>query len=331
MQVILNKVYKGEYLTEVETYEIFKSVILKKINDVQLSAILIALKIRMESENDIIGATRAFLKYMKPFPKPNYIFSDIVGTGGDFSNTINISTASALVGATCGLKIVKHCNSNISSKTGSYDLLKEFNININISRSKSRKMLDKHHICFLFAPQYHMSFKHIMLVRKILKTRTLFNILGPLLNPSQPPLSIIGVYNFRLMIPIANVLKKLNVYHAIIICSNYVDEITLHNSTSVVELHDSEIISYTLNPNDFGIKYHSKNCILGGTPKENYKIIKDVFLGKGQSLIAETIAANTAMLLKLFGHENLKKNTQYALEIIYSGKVYETIDALSKF
>ncbi|XBC41003.1 MAG: anthranilate phosphoribosyltransferase [Buchnera aphidicola (Nurudea yanoniella)] len=331
MQILLNKIYKGKKLTEIEAYKVFNSIIMGKVNNIQLSAILIALKIKNESEDEIIGATRAFLEHMKPFSKPNYIFSDIVGTGGDLSNTINISTASSFVGATCGLKVIKHCNTHISSKSGSYDLLKEFDININISEHKSKEMLDKLNICFLFAPQYHISFKNIMLVRKILKIKTLFNILGPLLNPSRPPLSIIGVYDYKLMIPIANILKKLNTIHAMIVCSNYTDEVTLHSFTNVVELYNSKIISYTLCPDDFGVKYHNKNTIIGGTPKENYEIIKNVFQGKGPIAVAETIAVNVAMLLKLFGNKNLKKNTKYALEVIHSGKVYETISNLSKF
>ncbi|XBC42528.1 MAG: anthranilate phosphoribosyltransferase [Buchnera aphidicola (Meitanaphis elongallis)] len=330
MRTILNRIYEGNYLTEPETYNIFQSIMSGEINDIQLSAILIALKIRGESENEIMGAIRACLKYMKPFPKPNYMFSDIVGTGGDSSNSINISTASALVGATCGLKIVKHCNTNISSKTGSYDLLKEFDININISNNESQKMLNKLNICFLFAPQYHVSFKRVVLVRKILHTKTLFNILGPLLNPSQPPLSVIGVYNVKLMLPIANILKKLNNHRAIIVCSDHTDEITLHAPTHITELKNSKISSYILHPKNFGVNYHDKNAILGGTPKENYEIIKNVFQGKGPIAISETIAANVAVLLKLFGNENLKENTKYALQTIYSGKVYETIIALSK-
>jgi len=302
-----------------------------KINNVQLSAILIALKIKGESEQEIMGAMQACLEQAQPFPKQNYMFSDIVGTGGDLSNSINISTASALVGATCGLKIIKHCNSSISGKSGSYDLLKEFDININISQKKSQEMLNKLNVCFLFAPQYHASFKHVSLVRKILKTRTLFNILGPLLNPSNPPLSVIGVYSTKLMIPIAHILKKLNRHRSIIVYSNNIDEVTLHSPTNITELKNSKITSYTLYPESFGVHFHDKNTILGGTPKENYEIVKKVFQGKGPISITETIAANTAILLQLFGNEDLKKNTQYALKIIYSGKVYQKIIELSKF
>ncbi|XBC38956.1 MAG: anthranilate phosphoribosyltransferase [Buchnera aphidicola (Melaphis rhois)] len=331
MNNILNRIYNGYNLTEIESYNLFQYIMSGKINNVQLSAILIALKIKGESEQEIIGAMQACLEQAQPFPKQNYMFSDIVGTGGDLSNSINISTASALVGATCGLKIIKHCNSSISGKSGSYDLLKEFNININISQKKSQEMLNKLNICFLFAPQYHSSFKHVSLVRKILKTRTLFNILGPLLNPSNPPLSVIGVYSTKLMIPIAHILKKLNRHRSIIVYSNNIDEVTLHSPTNITELKNSKITSYTLYPESFGVRFHDKNTILGGTPKENYEIVKKVFQGKGPISITETIAANTAILLQLFGNEDLKKNTQYALKIIYSGKVYQKIIELSKF
>ncbi|ANF17045.1 Anthranilate phosphoribosyltransferase [Buchnera aphidicola (Schlechtendalia chinensis)] len=331
MNTILNQIYLGHSLTESETYKLFKLIMTGKINDIQLSSILTAINIRGESENEIIGAVRACLKYSKSFPKQNYMFSDIVGTGGDSSNSINISTASAFVGATCGLKIVKHCNTSISSMTGSCDLLKEFNIDLHASCEKSQNMLNKLNICFLFAPKYHANFKYISLVRKTLKIRTLFNILGPLINPSKPPLSLVGVYSTKLMVPMANVLKKLNSYHAIVVHSDHTDEVTLHDSTNVTELKNNNIISYTLCPDDFGVKYYNKNAILGGTPKENYEIIKYVLKGKGPHAISETIAVNVALLLKLYGNENLKKNTKCALKIIQSGKVYEKIIALSKF
>ncbi|AAO26987.1 anthranilate phosphoribosyltransferase [Buchnera aphidicola str. Bp (Baizongia pistaciae)] len=331
MKIILNKIYQGDTLNISETYTLFKSIMLKKINNIELSAILIALKIRGESQNEILGAVKACLEHMITFPKPTYMFSDIVGTGGDNSNSINISTTSALVGSACGFKIAKHCNGNISSKTGSADILKKFGINIQISPEKSKKMLDELNICFLFAPQYHINFKVVTQVRKILRIKTIFNIIAPLLNPAMPKLTVMGVCNFKLMLPIAQVLKTLNYHHAIIVCSDNIDEVTLHSFTKIIELKNNNITSYILHPDDFGVKYCHKNDILGGNTEENYNIIKKILQGKGPSAVTETIAVNVAILFKIFGYSNLKKNTEYALKVIRSGKVYEKIIQLSKF
>ncbi|MBZ2279570.1 anthranilate phosphoribosyltransferase, partial [Buchnera aphidicola] len=143
---------------------------------------------------EIQGAIDAFLKNMKPFPQPNYLFSDIVGTGGDKNNTINISTASAFVASACGLKIIKHCNKGVSSKSGSSDILTKFNINLDASTKKLQECLNTLNICFLFAPRYHNGIQYATKVRKTLKIQTIFNILGPFLNPACPPLIVMGVY-----------------------------------------------------------------------------------------------------------------------------------------
>ncbi|CDL40032.1 Anthranilate synthase, amidotransferase component / Anthranilate phosphoribosyltransferase [Citrobacter freundii] len=134
-----------------------------------------------------------YWKNAAPFPRPDYLFADIVGTGGDGSNSINISTASAFVAAACGLKVAKHGNRSVSSKSGSSDLLAAFGINLDMNADKSRQALDDLGVCFLFAPKYHTGFRHAMPVRQQLKTRTLFNVLGPLINPAHPPLALIGV------------------------------------------------------------------------------------------------------------------------------------------
>ncbi len=161
----------------------------------QLAAALVSMKIRGEHPNEIAGAATALLENAAPFPRPDYLFADIVGTGGDGSNSINISTASAFVAAACGLKVAKHGNRCVSSKSGSSDLLAAFGINLDMNADKSRQALDELGVCFLFAPKYHTGFRHAMPVRQQLKTRTLFNVLGPLINPAHPPLALIGVYS----------------------------------------------------------------------------------------------------------------------------------------
>jgi len=329
MQNILNKIHDSKYLSQVESYQLFQLVSDGKIPDIQLASILTGMHIRGISMEEIIGAINAFSEKMKYFPKPNYIFSDIVGTGGDSQNTINISTASSFVAAACGFKIIKHCNQGISSKSGSSDLLKKFNINLNASAEKSRQTLDKLNICFLFAPKYHHGFKYSNNVRKSLKIKTIFNLLGPFLNPAKPPLTVIGVYNKKFINIAIKILKNLKYKRGIVLHSNNTDEVTLYGTTYVSELVDEKIISYQLRPENFGLEVHSKKDFSINSSEENYNIISKVMQGKGKKSHEELIAVNVAILLKLFGHEDLKENTKLALNKIRSGDVYKHIKNVS--
>ncbi|QCI22142.1 anthranilate phosphoribosyltransferase [Buchnera aphidicola] len=329
MQNILNKIYDSKYLNKKESYQLFKLISCGNMTDIQLASILTAMKIRGESEEEIIGAIRAFSENIKFFPRPDYVFADIVGTGGDVKNTINISTASAFVASSCGLKIIKHCNQGVSSKSGSSDLLKKFHINLHASPEQSRKTLDKLNICFLFAPKYHDSFKYSNNVRKTLKIRTIFNLLGPFLNPARPLLSVIGVYNKNLLHSLVKILKSLKYQRAIVLHGNDTDEVTLHGTTYVSELYNEKILSYELQPKDFGLNMHHKKIFIEKSPEENYQIIREIMRGKGDRLNEELIAVNVAILLKIFGYEDLKENTKLALNKIRSGDVYKHIIDIS--
>jgi len=325
MQNIFNKIYDSKSLSQKESYQLFKLISSGEITDIQLASILTAMRIRGETIEEITGAIHAFSEKMKFFSRPNYIFSDIVGTGGDSQNTINISTASAFVAATCGFKIIKHCNQKISSTSGSSDLLEKFNINLNASPEKSRQTLDQLNVCFLFAPNYHTGFKYSNNVRKVLKTKTIFNLIGPFLNPAKPPLSVIGVYNKKLISPAINILKNLKCQRGIVFHSHNTDEVTLYGTTYVSELSNQKIISYELEPKSFGLNIHSKKILKINSLEESYRIISQIMKGKGNRLHEELIAVNVAMLLKVFGCENLKDNTELALNKIRSGDVYKHI------
>ncbi|HID9277397.1 TPA: anthranilate phosphoribosyltransferase, partial [Enterobacter kobei] len=260
---------------------------------------------------------------------PDYTFADIVGTGGDGSNSINISTASAFVAATCGLKVAKHGNRSVSSKSGSSDLLAAFGINLDMPAQQARQALDDLNVCFLFAPQYHSGFRHAMPVRQQLKTRTLFNVLGPLINPARPPLAVIGVYSPELVLPIAQTLKVLGYQRAAVVHGGGMDEVALHSATQVAELRDGEITSYQLTPEDFGFSFQPKEALAGGTPEENRDILTRLLQGKGQPAHEQAVAVNVAMLLKVFGNEDLRDNAERAMAAIRSGQAYERVVALA--
>ncbi|MDU2229165.1 MAG: anthranilate phosphoribosyltransferase, partial [Haemophilus parainfluenzae] len=183
---LLEQLYNGKTLNKEESAVIFNAIMQGELNNEQIAAMLIALKVRGATIDELSGAVSASLQNAKSFPRPNYPFADIVGTGGDGQNTINISTASAIVAASMGAKVAKHGNRSVSSKSGASDVLTALGVNVNVTPEQARQALDDISVCFLFAQQYHSGFKHVAPVRAALKTRTLFNILGPLINPAGP-------------------------------------------------------------------------------------------------------------------------------------------------
>ncbi|MDC9580475.1 anthranilate phosphoribosyltransferase [Xenorhabdus sp. PR6a] len=329
MQLIFDKLFSAQPLTQQESQQLFTAVIQGELSDAQLAAVLISLKLRGEQPQEIAGAAQAFLANAAPFPRPDYPFCDIVGTGGDGTNSINISTASAFVAAACGLKVAKHGNRSISSRSGSSDLLAAFGIALDAQAEASRRALDDIGVCFLFAPQYHSGFRHAVQVRQQLKTRTLFNVLGPLINPARPAVSLIGVYSPDLVKPIAHTLQALGYQRAAVVHSGGMDEVALHAPTLVAELNQGEISQYQLTATDFGLPSHPISSLKGGTPEENRNMLAMLLQGHGNQAHAHAVAANVALLMKMHGQENLRENTQLALNTIDSGQAYKKVTALA--
>ncbi len=330
MQQIINKLYDQTSLTQQESQSLFNHIIKGKMDPMLLAAVLTALKIKGETSDEIAGAATALLANATPFPRPDYDFADIVGTGGDGSNTINISTTAAFVAAACGVKIAKHGNRGISSKSGSSDLLESFGIDLLMSTEESRKAIDELGVAFLFAPRYHGGVKHAMPVRQIMKTRTIFNILGPLINPARPSIELMGVYDAALVRPIAETMAKMNFKRAAVIHGSGLDEVAIHSETQVAEIINGNIHEYTLTPEDFGVKRYPLESIKGGEPHENRAIISNILTGKGTDAQVSAVAVNVALLLQLFGQEDLKTNTQKAIAVMNSGKAFELVTKLAQ-
>ena len=326
---ILEQLYRAEPMSQAQSRRLFTAIIHGELEPSQLAAALISMKVRGETPAEIAGAAQALLADAQPFPRPDYLFADIVGTGGDGTNSINISTASAFVAASCGVKVAKHGNRSVSSRSGSSDLLAAFGIRLDMSAEQSRLALDELGVCFLFAPQYHTGFRHAMPVRQQLKTRTLFNVLGPLINPARPPLALIGVYSPELVLPIAETLKVLGYQRAAVVHGGGMDEVAIHAPTQVAELNNGSIESYELAPEDFGLNRFELGSLQGGVPEENRDILARLLQGKGEAAHAAAVAANVALLLKLHGQENLRHNAQQALEMIHSGQPFERVTALA--
>ncbi|USH03526.1 anthranilate phosphoribosyltransferase [Grimontia kaedaensis] len=329
MEAIINKLYDQTSLSQEESHQLFDTIIKGELDPILLSAALTALKIKGETPEEIAGAASALTENANPFPTPDYDFADIVGTGGDGANTINISTTAAFVAAACGVKVAKHGNRGVSSKSGSSDLLAAFGIDLAMSPETARGALDDLGVCFLFAPQYHSGVRHAMPVRQTMKTRTIFNLLGPLINPAKPTLELMGVYDKALVRPIAETMLNLNMKRAAVVHGSGLDEVAIHGETTVAEIKDGVITEYTLTPEDFGVQTYPLESIKGGTPEENREIISQILQGKGTDAQQSAVAVNVALLLRLFGQEDLKANTQKALDVMNSGKPFELVQQLA--
>ncbi len=316
-------------LSQEDTEKFFTQVLKGEVEPALLGCVLTALKIKGETPAEIAGAALAIRSAATPFPEKAYPVADCVGTGGDGANTINISTTAAILSAACGLKMAKHGNRSVSSMSGSADLLEAFGVNLHMSPATASNCLDKANLCFLFAPAYHSGFKHAAPVRKAMGVRTLFNILGPLVNPASPQVMLLGVYTPELLQPIAQALQLTGVKRAFVVHGSGLDEIALHGDTQVIEIKDDKLIERTISPQDFGLQNYSLDDIKGGTPQENAEIIKAILSGKGQDAHNAAVVVNCAALLYLHDKTNdLKAAAQLANEVLISGKGLATLEQL---
>ena len=328
---LLEQLYSGKTLNKEESAVIFNAIMQGELNNEQIAAMLIALKVRGATIDELSGAVSASLQNAKSFPRPDYPFADIVGTGGDGQNTINISTASAIVAASMGAKVAKHGNRSVSSKSGASDVLTALGVNVNVTPEQARQALDDIGVCFLFAQQYHSGFKHVAPVRVALKTRTLFNILGPLINPARPTYHLLGVYAPELVKTYAETAVALGHQHTFVVHGAGLDEVAVHGETQVAEIKNGKIDYFTLTPEDFGLKTQSLESLRGGEPQENAQYLTALLQGKGKTEHANAVAANVVLLLKLFGHDDLKQNVQNVLAHLASDKAFETLQHLTKY
>lgn len=322
----LEKLYQGIDLGKQETTEIFSLIVNGEVNNIVLASLLTALKIKGETPAEIAGAAAALINNAASFPYPDYEFADIVGTGGDGHDTINISSAAAIVAASCGLKVAKHGNRSVSSQSGSADLYRTFDVDLTMAPHTAKRCLDTSNLCFLFAPNYHAGIKHAMEVRTTLKTRTIFNLLGPLANPARPTHMMIGVYDEALLIPFAKTLQLLGYKHAFVVHGSGLDELALHGSSQIVEVKGEQLIEHTVTPADFGLDSFPLAAIKGADPEHNKALIESVLKGTGQLAHQSAVAMNAGALLKLCGKvDSFKQGAQMAIDAMQSQKALATI------
>ncbi|MEI6860451.1 MAG: anthranilate phosphoribosyltransferase [Shewanella sp.] len=335
LQPLLDKLYSGQSVTRAEAKSLVGSIIQGEMSQITMAGMLIAMKMRGETIDEISGAADALWAAAKPFPAPTDAtraqgIIDIVGTGGDGHNTINISTTAAFVAAAAGAKVAKHGNRSVSSKSGSSDLLAQFGIDLTMAPETARDCLDELGLCFLFAPHYHGGVRHVAPVRQALKTRTLFNVLGPLINPSHPDFILLGVYNSELVKPIAEVLMALGMKRAMVVHGSGLDEVAIHGDTSVCELVDGEIKQYKITPDELGVAPARLKDIEGGTPEQNATLTRAILQGQGQTAHNHAVAANAGCALYISGIcDSVKSGTALALETLASGKAYHLLEQLA--
>ena len=331
MNQAMEQLYRGEHISREQSQELFGQLLRGEMDPIVISSLLTALKIKGESPEEIAGAASALLAAANAFPRPDYPFCDIVGTGGDGMNTINVSTTSALVAAACGIKVAKHGNRGVSSKSGSSDLLEQLGINLNMSPEHARRCLDEVNVCFLFAPNYHGGIRHAMPVRQALKTRTIFNVLGPLINPARPDFMLLGVYSEQLVRPIADTLLAMGLTRGMVIHGSGLDEVAIHGPTRVAEINNGNITEYEITPEALGLQRHDISAIQGGSPSENKDITLALLSGHGTEAQQGVIAMNVAPLLLMNGRVgSLKEGVAEVLAVLKSGRAKEIATRLAE-
>lgn len=325
------KVYQNEDLTYDEAYQTMDEIMSGQASEVQMSAYLTAMAMKGETIDEITASAEAMRAHCVRLLNNQEVL-EIVGTGGDGSNTFNISTTSSIVISAAGVPVAKHGNRSASSKCGAADVLEELGVNIYIEPEKSLECLKEINLCFLFAQNYHLSMKYVANVRKELSIRTIFNILGPLTNPAGASMQVLGVYEKELVEPLINVLKNLGVKSALSVYGmDGMDEISASDKTYVSELKDGEINSYEISPEDFGMKLASKDDLIGGDAKENAEITLSILKGeKGPRRNA--ILLNSAAGLYVSGRvDSIREGIDLASEIIDSGRALKQLEKFIEF
>lgn len=311
---------KREDLTSEVMEQVMEEIMTGEATDAQKASFLTALSMKGETIDEITSAAKVLRSHCERFLNDMDVL-EIVGTGGDGSNTINISTLSSVVVSAAGIPVAKHGNRAASSKCGTADCLEALGVKIDCAPARSAQILKDINLCFLFAQKYHPAMRFVGAVRKEMGIRTLFNVLGPLANPAGATMQLFGVYSEELVEPLAHVLRNLGVKRAMVVYGrDSMDEISLSSETKVCEFKNDEFKSYVIKPEDLGLTRCNKEDLVGGTPQENAAIVNDILGGaKGPKTDVVLLNAGAAIYLASDGI-TLKDGIEKAREIIVSGK-----------
>ena len=326
---IKNKLFSQNNLTSEEAFYLFEVIMNGELNEIDTSAILISLKIKGETKDEILGAAKVMqLKSLKISSSANLV--DTCGTGGDMSETLNISTAASLVAASCGVTIAKHGNKSVSSKSGSADMLENIGYKFSNDPKKLEEQLKNNNFCFMFAQYHHSAMKHVINVRKTLGTRTIFNLLGPLTNPANAKNQLLGVYDKKWLNIHCEVLNELGSNKVMIVHGfDGLDEITLSQNTYICELKDKHINNYNFDPRDIGYDYIPLEDIKGGDPKYNAECFMKMINGEYLQF-QKIVEINAGAAIYLSGKaNNIKEGALIAQKSITEGKMKDFISIIT--
>ena len=327
MKIFLEKLQNKKDLTFEESKSAFEILMNGEANDDEIFSFLTLLSAKGEAANEIAGGVYVLRNKSKRVNVKNCI--DTCGTGGDGKNTLNISTASALLLASMGVKVAKHGNKAVSSNCGSADVLEALKININLKPSEAEESIKKFNFAFMFAPNYHSAMKHVGPARKKMGKKTIFNLIGPLSSPAQVKRQVIGVFDKKWMKPFAEALKENNVVHAYVVHSDDgMDEISPFAKTNVVELKDGNIKQFVIDPKKLGINTNNKENLKGKNAEYNSEKIVEIFKGKDNEF-SQSVALNVAAGLIVSGKENdFKIAFERATKHLNSGNVFHHLNKM---
>ncbi len=328
MKELLVKLTEGKDLTEQEMFNAILMIMKNEVDPAMTGAFLTALSIKGEKPNEIVGAVKAMIEVAEIID-PGYDVLDIVGTGGDRSFSFNISSVSSIVIAAAGVKVAKHGNRSVSSKCGSGDLFEALGVKFDFAAKYAKPVLDKAGIVFLFAPVYHQAMRFVGPIRKALGIKTIYNIMGPLINPMNASHMVLGVYKKELVRPVCEVLKKKGLKSAMVVYGlDGVDELSMAANTYVAEFcNGGDIIEYELNPKNYGFNLCNHEDLIGGTPEENKQIALDILNGvKGPK--RDVIVLNSACAIHVATGRTISESIELVNNVIDSKKALETLNKL---
>lgn len=332
IQQAIDKTTKKIDLTYDEMYELFTEVLDEKVTDEALQEFIEALGDKGETEDEITAIAEVLIKNAEELPGINGHVMDNCGTGGDRSESFNISTTSAFVLASSGITIAKHGNKSVTSKTGSSDVLRQLGVDLNFDRERVVKELNTTGISFLSAPHVHPKMKQIMRVRGNIKRPTVFNFIGPCISPVNLRYQFLGVYDRNKLFTIAKVLHRLGRKNAVVINgAGHMDEATLLGDNHMVLLKDGEFKEMILDPTDYGLSLCTKDDIKGGDGKENQEILINILKNKGTKAQTDTVILNAGLALYVAEKvTTIDKGIEVARDAITSGKAYEVLEEVRK-
>jgi len=317
----------GEDLPVEDSEHLFERLVLGKLEPAEIAGMLIALRMKGETAEEMIGAAKALSAAALPFDRPDYLYADCCGTGGDGSGLINVSTATAFVAAASGLPVAKHGNRCVSSRCGSADVLEALGAKIDLPPPAARRLLDETGFCFLFAPAYHPGMKHAALVRRQLEVRTIMNLLGPCINPARPRVQLLGVADPKMLRRIAQTLAAMGVEQALIVHGSGLDEVALHAETRAIRLSGDEVEELEITPEEAGLERAPLKVVTGGDVAENAARLKALLAGNASRPEEDIVILNTAALLMTAGKAlTLREGASLARDGLASGRAAQVLD-----